>query len=176
MVLMHMTRSRTIGIVTTKKPSRAPLSYALQVRVFRRDRWICRWCHRPVVFAPALRMLDLLARQRGHHGALAYHHPQWRRDQAPLLDHLGAVVDHVAAFSRGGAHDETNFVTAGNKCNSRKSNAVAEDFQRTAPARVVKGKYGEPKDWDGFSTLFMLLAPDNIVSASEKGWLTALRG
>src|ERR1700680_4038891 len=35
----------------------------------------------------------------------------WRRDKAPLLDHLGAVSDHVEAHSRGGAADEANFVT-----------------------------------------------------------------
>jgi hypothetical protein len=39
----------------------------------------------------------------------------------------------------------------------------------------VKGKYGEPVSWDGFSTLFVLLAPGRgDLSASEKGWLGAL--
>jgi 5-methylcytosine-specific restriction endonuclease McrA len=49
----------------------------------------------------------------------------------PLLDHLGAVVDHVEAFSRGGTHDETNFVTACNKCNARKNNTDAAAFRRS---------------------------------------------
>jgi 5-methylcytosine-specific restriction endonuclease McrA len=93
-----------------------------------------------------------------------------------LLDHLGAVVDHVEAFSRGGAHDETNFVTACNKCNARKNNTPREEFQRAVPARAVKGKYGEPVAWDGFSTIFTLLATDRTaLSASERGWLAALR-
>jgi 5-methylcytosine-specific restriction endonuclease McrA len=127
------------------------------------------------VFAPALRVLELLARERGHEGPLAYHDPRWRRDRAPLLDHLAAVVDHVEAFSRGGAHDETNFVTACNKCNARKNNVIAKEFERAIPQRAVKGKYGEPEHWDGFSTLFVLLSRGrHDVSASEKGWLAGL--
>ncbi len=154
---------------------RTPLPYEVQVRVFRRDGWLCRWCHRPVAFAPALRVLELLAREQGHEGALAYHDPRWRRDRAPLLDHLGAVIDHVQAFSRGGAHDETNFVTACNKCNARKNNIVVEEFERAVPQKAVKGKYGEPESWDGFSTLFVLLSRTRSdLSSSEKGWLAAL--
>ena len=161
--------------VSAARASRTPLSYDLQVRVFRRDRWLCRWCHRPVVFAPALKFLEMFARERGHDGPLAYHDPRWRRDRAPLLDHLGAVVDHVEAFARGGAHDEGNFVTACCKCNARKSSAVVDDFKRAVPARAVKGKYGEPIHWDGFSTIFVLLARGRSdLSSSEKGWLAAL--
>jgi 5-methylcytosine-specific restriction endonuclease McrA len=144
--------------------------------VFRRDRWICRWCHRPVVFAGALKCLEALARERGHLGPLAYYDGGWRRDRAPLLDHLGAVIDHIEAFSGGGAHDESNFATACNKCNARKTNARLDEFQQAVPARKVKGKYGEPEHWDGLSTLFVLLASGRKdLAASEKGWLSALR-
>lgn len=167
----------TIAIMAARRPTRPALPYDLQVRVFRNDGWLCRWCHRPVVFAPALRLLQELARERGHRGPLAYHDARWRRDRAPLLDHLGAVVDHVEAFSRGGAHDEANFVTACNKCNARKNNVRVDEFQRAVPARPVKGKYGEPEAWDGFSALFRLLAPSrDDLSASEKEWLRALGG
>jgi hypothetical protein len=84
-------------------------------------------------------------------------------------------VDHVEAFSRGGAHDETNFVTACNKCNARKNNVVVEEFQRAVPARPVKSRYGEPQHWDGFATLFVVLANGSAdLSASEKRWLDAL--
>jgi 5-methylcytosine-specific restriction endonuclease McrA len=161
--------------VATTRRSRLPLSHELQVRVFRRDRWLCHWCHRPVVFAPALRLLEEFARRRGYDGPLAYHDARWRRDRAPVLDHLAAVVDHVEAFSKGGAHDEANFVTACNKCNARKNNVIAEDFKRAVPSRAVKGKYGEPAHWDGFSTLFVLLARDSAdLPTSERRWLAAL--
>jgi 5-methylcytosine-specific restriction endonuclease McrA len=161
--------------VATKGRVRAPLSYDLQVRVFRRDRWICRWCHRPVIFAGALKLLEVLVRERGHVGPLAYFDMRWRRDRAPLLDHLAAVVDHVEAFSGGGAHDESNFATACNKCNARKNNTRVEAFEQAVPQRKVKGKYGEPQHWDGFSALFVLLGQGREdLTASEKGWLRAL--
>jgi len=52
---------------------------------------------------------------------------------------------------------------------------AAEEFQRALPARPVKGKYGEPEHWDGFSTLFMVLARGKRdLARSEKGWLCAL--
>jgi 5-methylcytosine-specific restriction endonuclease McrA len=154
---------------------RAALPYGLQVRVFRRDGWLCRWCHRPVVFAPALKLLEALARAQGHEEPLAYHHPRWRRDRAPLLDHLGAVIDHVEALSRGGAHEEANFVTACNKCNARKNDSAVHAFKAAVPASPVKGKYGEPVHWDGFSTLFVLFARDATdLTATERKWLAAL--
>jgi 5-methylcytosine-specific restriction endonuclease McrA len=147
----------------------------LQVRVFRRDRWICRWCGRPVIFPPAMRYLEQLARQMGHSGRLAYFDPRWRRDRAPLLDHLGAVIDHERAFSRNGEDSEANFVTSCNKCNARKSASEVADFKSRLPLLPVKGKYGEPQDWDGFSTLFVLLAKRAPgLTAGDKGWLDAL--
>jgi 5-methylcytosine-specific restriction endonuclease McrA len=161
--------------VVIARRSRPPLPYDVQVRVFRRDGWLCRWCYRPVVFAPALKFTEAFLRERGHAGPLAYHEPRWRRDRAPLLDHLGAVIDHVDAFSRGGTHSEENFVTACNKCNARKNNRVAREFQAEAPARPVKGKYGEPEHWDGLSTIFMVLARGRTdLTTSEKRWLAAL--
>lgn len=87
------------------------------------------------------------------------------------------MVDHVEAFSKGGAHDETNFVTACNKCNARKNNVVAAEFQQAVPARPVKGKYGEPQHWDGLSALFVVLArARKDLTMSEKAWLGALAG
>ena len=59
-------------------------------------------------------------------------------------------------------------------CNARKSSTAVDAFKRVAPARAVKGKYGEPEHWDGFSALFVLLARGQTLSTSEKGWLAAL--
>jgi 5-methylcytosine-specific restriction endonuclease McrA len=123
---------------------RKTLSKDLQVQVYRRDRWLCRWCGRPVIFAPAMKYLERYARARGYAGPLAWSSFAWRRDASPLLDHLGAVIDHVNAFSRGGVHDVSNVVTSCNKCNMRKSAEVVERFEQKHPLRPVRGKYGEP--------------------------------
>ena len=128
---------------------RRPLSKELQLSIFRRDRWICRWCNRPVIFAPVLRLLERETRKVGRTEPLAYFHAHWTRDGAPLLDELGAVIDHVEAFSTGGANSDDNLATACNKCNAHKSNAPATKFRERSLRKPVKGKYGEPQYWDG---------------------------
>jgi hypothetical protein len=60
---------------------RSLLLKEIQVSVFRRDRWLCRWCGRMVIFAPVVKYVELLVRKRGFTGALAYHDPRWRRDE-----------------------------------------------------------------------------------------------
>src|SRR5262249_23462070 len=91
---------------------RPPLSKNLQLRVFRDDRWVCRWCNRPVIFAPVMRLIEREVRKAGNHNPLSYYHAHWTRNGAPLLDELGAVIDHVEAHSTGGSSDKTNLATA----------------------------------------------------------------
>jgi hypothetical protein len=43
------------------------------------------------------------------------------------------------------------------KCNIRKSAAEKERYLKENPPRPVKGKYGEPKHWDGLAALFVVL-------------------
>jgi 5-methylcytosine-specific restriction endonuclease McrA len=160
----------------TASRTRKAIPRELQIRVFRRDRWLCRWCGRPVVFPTAMKYLLRWARQQGHSGELGWWSFAWRRDASPLLDHLGAVIDHVEAFSAGGAHDEQNFVTACNKCNVRKNSEPAAEFLKKNPLRPIKGKYGEPEHWDGLSTLFALMLHQDRtgVTRAELDWYKAL--
>ena len=162
---------------TGNKPNRPRIPKDLQVKVFRRDGWICRWCGRPVIFAPAMKYLQRFVRDSGITAPIAYHDGHWIRRNAPLLDHMGAVIDHVNAHSRGGPNAAENFATACNKCNANKSNAPQAEFGKKSPRRAVKGKYGEPQEWDGLSTLFVILAERNFeaTSASEGDWLRHLK-
>ena len=98
----------------------------VQVRVFRRDCWLCRWCGRAVVFAPVMRYMEAFARAHGQAEPLAYFRDAWTRRDAPLLDHLAAVIDHVKPHALGGGNDEENLVTSCNKCNVRKNSVPAE--------------------------------------------------
>jgi len=159
---------------TPKAPRSAP--HSVQVQVFRRDRWLCRWCGSPVIFAPVMRYLAELVRREGHTEIPAYYNRNWRRRDAPLLDRLGAVIDHVEAHSGGGASAIANLATACNKCNGRKSNSPAEAFSKRQPLIPIKGKYGDPEAWDGLSTLFMVLIAKNpeTATATERAWLRAL--
>ena len=166
-----------LEVAAKPKSPRPLISKQLQVRIFRRDCWLCQWCGRPVIFAPAMRYLEQLLRQSGFAAPLAYHDPRWRRDRAPLLDHLGAVIDHIEPYSRGGASDEQNFVTSCNKCNMRKNVSLPQEYAVKSPLHKVRGKYGEPQHWDGLSTLFMLLIEQSTgpISPSEREWRDALR-
>jgi 5-methylcytosine-specific restriction endonuclease McrA len=164
------------SVPAARSRSRPKVPYAVQVRVFFRDAWLCRWCHRPVVFAPTFRLLHRFVERAGYNAPLAYFHPNWRRDAAPLLDHLAAVIDHVAAYSRGGLHDEQNFVTACNKCNARKNSRIAEDYMLERPGHPVRGRFGEPKDWDGLVSVFLTLAvQEPSLQPSERTWDRELR-
>jgi len=57
-----------------------------------------------------------------------------------------------------------------------KSAADKAKYLAEHPLRSVKGRYGEPTNWDGLSSLFVVLARQNkqSLSASELKWLAAL--
>lgn len=94
-----------------------------------------------------------------------------------MLDHMGAVIDHEKAHSCGGEGALANLATACNKCNAKKNNMSEDKFYKGAPRPTVKGKYGEPENWDGLSALFVILIDRNsdTAIASELGWLRYLR-
>jgi hypothetical protein len=124
-----------------------------------------------------MRYLERLARSRGVVRTLAYYHPNWRRDAAPLLDELGASVDHVEAHSKGGSSDIRNLATICAKCNARKGSLAADAHLKRHPLKKVKGKHGEPVDWDGLATVFVLLVDENptVATPTEKLWAAALK-
>jgi hypothetical protein len=44
--------------------------------------------------------------------------------------------------------------------------------------RQIRGKYGEPKDWDGLSALFVVFVEQqgaSEISPTEREWLEALK-
>jgi 5-methylcytosine-specific restriction endonuclease McrA len=155
-----------------------PLPHEQQVAIFRRDRWLCRWCGKPVIFAPALKYLERDLRERGYKGKLAYFQLNFTRHGAPLLDELAVVLDHVEAAARGGANGSANLVTACNKCNMKKSDLPLDKWNEKHPApKPIRSKYGEPEDWDGFSSLFVMLAERFVeeLTPSERNWLSVLK-
>jgi hypothetical protein len=159
-----------------KRRGRPAIPISKQVQVFFEGGWICSLCYRPTIFPPAMRFAALLVQNQNYELPIAYHHPRWRRDAAPLLDHFGSVIDHVDAYSRGGAHELRNFAVACNKCNVVKSDSEKADHLKRHPPHKVKGKHGEPKYWDGLASLFVVLARQNPehLTASERVWLRAL--
>lgn len=146
------------------------------IAIHRRDRWLCRWCKRPVIFAPVMRLIELEMFATAPDLRVTYFHGGWSRSYAPLLDELGAVLDHMTARSAGGDDSEGNLATACNKCNGRKSAAALDEFGKRPKPKPIKGKDGEPKDWDGLSSLFVALSrryPTKLTEI-EKDWVRAL--
>lgn len=128
-----------------------------------------------MIFAPALKWLEREAKGSAD-ARPAYYHAHWTRQTAPLLDELGAVIDHVDAFASGGSDELENLATACNKCNTRKSAEPVESWA-VRPRRFVKGKYGEPTAWDGLSGVFVALASRaaETLAPGDRSWLRALR-
>jgi hypothetical protein len=56
----------------SQKRRRTPIPHDLQVRVMFRDGWMCHWCGRPVIFGPALRLLQESVQKGGWRQPLAY--------------------------------------------------------------------------------------------------------
>ena len=124
-----------------------------------------------------MRRIELELRNGGCVSPLAYYHLHWTRTTAPLLDELGAVLDHKEAHCSGGPNTEENLVTACAKCNGRKGNASLPKWDGREKRKRIKAKFGEPESWDGLSSLFVLLAERNLASltAGEHEWLRALK-
>jgi 5-methylcytosine-specific restriction endonuclease McrA len=155
---------------------RARIPYAIQVEVLFRDGWLCSHCRRPTIFPLTMKLLAEEISAAWPSRPLAYWNPQWRRDQAPLLDELAASIDHIEAFAKGGAHDIANFATICARCNARKGMRTREQHLAVDQPWRVRGKYGEPMAWDGLASIYVMLARrlTRTLTASETGWLTAL--
>jgi hypothetical protein len=123
-----------------------------------------------------MKYVECEIRHCGQDAMLAYYHAHWTRADAPLLDELGAVIDHVNAFSKGGVDSLANLITSCNRCNGRKSAAPVEIWERRPKPAPVKGKYGEPQHWDGLSSLFIVLARryPEALTTGEREWLKEL--
>jgi 5-methylcytosine-specific restriction endonuclease McrA len=159
------------------RSSRKSISKELLVSVFRRDSWLCHYCGAPVIFSPALKLMERFVRESGFSAPLDYYHPNWPRGKAPLLHHLGVEIDHVQAHRGGGSDEESNLVTICHKCNLRKRDLHATEFTRRFPRRLIKGKHGEPEHWDGLSAIFVILLErfPSVGSAADRDWLKYLK-
>lgn len=155
---------------------RAPVPRDVQARVYFRDGWLCTWCRRPVVFPLAFKLMAELVESELPGVSLAMYNDNWRRDKAPLLDELGACIDHIEAFAEGGAHDESNFATSCSRCNARESNRTAQEYLEASAPWKVTGKHGEPQSWEGLSSVFVMLArnTNRPLTQAERDWLRAI--
>jgi hypothetical protein len=110
-----------------------------------------------VILAQAMKYLAEEIRCDGNTPLRGYYHENWKREEAPLLDELGAVID-----KRDGANPRT----ACWRCNTQRT---ADESERTGP---------DMANWDGTSGVFVFLAKqkrhEGRLTAYERELLIAL--
>lgn len=138
---------------------------AQATRVFVRDGFLDRYTGERLVFPPVLRALSLML-------PIEFpYHPNWKTDVThPAYWELGATVDHLVPVTRGGADDDTNWVTTSMARNSAKMNWTLDELGWTLrpPGRI--------EDWDGQMRWFAEFADRNprcLESASMRQWRAA---
>ena len=93
-------------------------------------------------------------------------HPNWKTDLThPSYWEVGATVDHVVPVTRGGADDESNWVTTSMARNSAKMNWTLNELGWTVHPP------GDIKHWDGLIRWFL-----DYTSAHPSTLTTSIKG
>lgn len=127
--------------------ARVSIPKALQISVFYRDHWHCRYCLQPVFFSPTLKLLDGMS--PGH----SYYHRHGKTGaMLPLFQWRFASADHVDPVAAGGENTEENLVTACWRCNLKKrDNPSNSRILKEIPDSLAELR------WDGFASIYPTL-------------------
>jgi hypothetical protein len=136
-------------------------------QVFVRDGFIDRYSGERLVFPPVLRILSAALPSEFPY------HPNWKTDVThPAYWEVGATVDHLVQVTRGGADDETNWITTSMARNYAKMNWTLEELGwKLHPP-------GDLDSWDGLMPWFLEYTarhPEALANASVKHWQRAAR-
>jgi hypothetical protein len=136
-------------------------------RVFVRDGFIDRYSGERLVFPPALRLLSAAL------PAAFPYHPNWKTTVThPAYWEVSATVDHLVPVSRGGADQESNWVTTSMMHNSAKMLWTLDELGW----RLHPG--GRMDEWDGMLRWFVEYAdahPELTTAAHLRQWYRAAR-
>jgi HNH endonuclease len=131
-------------------------------RLFVRDGFIDRYTGDRLIFPPVLRILA------SELPTAFPFHPNWKADVThPAFWEMGATVDHLVPVSRGGADDESNWVTTSMARNSAKGNWTLDQL---GWALQPPGNFAE---WDGLLGWFLEhtgAKPQLVAGASMRQW------
>lgn len=147
----------------TPATKRKTIPYSVQVLVFARDRYTCRYCGRATVCPPALRYLSI------HFPKILPFHPHGKWELThPLYWDILASCDHVLPVSRGGTGDIQNLVTTCYRCNTIKSTFLLEELGWQL--RPIADS-----EWDGLTKTFIrAMEHTPLQDIYLKIWLRAL--
>lgn len=117
----------------------------IQLEVWSRDNWHCRYCHEPIIYGPALKLFDKINPDH------KYFHPNGKiGEMLPLFMWSWASVDHVKPFSKQGENNIENYVSACWKCNLKYGNKEIGSG-KPKPKKILES------EWDGFYELYKKL-------------------
>ena len=109
-----------------------------KTRVYLRDGFIDRYSGDRLVFPGALRLLSCVMPEEFPY------HSHWKTSECHLAYwQLLPTIDHIIPVTRGGADEETNWVTTSQLRNGAKSNGLLEELGWELHER------GDLDDWDG---------------------------
>jgi len=153
------------------KPSesiRQGIPAARALKVFLRDRFVDRYSGSRLVFPGALLAVGRLLPE------CFPIHPTWKAGRShDMFWELWPAVDHVHPVARGGAHDESNFVTTSTINNVAKGNALLAEI-----GWVLLPCPGSEETWDGLIGWFRRItaAQSQLLNDRQIGaWNSALR-
>jgi hypothetical protein len=136
-------------------------------RVFVRDGFTDRYTGGRLIFPPVLRLISVEL-------PLEFpSHPNWKTDVThPAFWEIGATVDHLVPVTRGGADDDSNWVTTSMARNSAKMNWTLDELGWSLHPP------GDFKEWDGLIHWFLEYTnehPALIAKASMRQWQRAAK-
>jgi hypothetical protein len=134
-------------------------------KAFIRDGFIDRYSGARLVFPPVLLVLSFALPE-----CLPYH-PNWKADRThPAYWQLSATLDHLVPVTRGGADEESNWVTTSMARNAAKMNWTLEELGwRLHPP-------GSLSVWDGMLAWFLEYTaahPEAVVDNAVGQWRRA---
>ena len=113
-------------------------------RLFMRDGFIDRYTGERLIFPPVLRVLSSVLPTEFPY------HPNWKTDVThPSYWEVGASVDHLIPVTRGGADDDSNWMTTSMARNFAKMNWTLQELGWTLHPP------GDIHNWDGLLGWFL---------------------
>jgi len=114
----------------------------IQLEVWNRDNWHCRYCGKPIFYTPALKLFDKLNPDHFY-----FHSNGKIGKMLPLFIWSWASIDHIDPFSKGGPDTIKNFVSACWECNLKYNDKSIEEG-KPVPKEIIQSP------WDGFYGLY----------------------
>ena len=131
-------------------------------RVFVCDGFIDRYTGARLIFPPVLRIVSAVLPS-----GFPFH-PNWKTTAThPAFWEVGATVDHLVPVTRGGADDESTWVTTSMVRNSAKMNWTLDELGWTLHPP------GDVREWDGMMHWFLEYTethPETLPCCSAQQW------